>query len=151
MCEWDGDGVEADVAEVLRRLVRLARARPDDLISVAGPQGGQALSLLCRDGFERVQCAREATCGGVQDASDALILAGGCPMESLTRQARRTVGLLRDGGMLVVQLNQLDDDLDLQRSLEGCGYEITATVFDLSHEVLAAHRVARRATLTQAA
>jgi hypothetical protein len=151
MCALDAAADSTDGEDLSRRLVNLSRANADDLVSVAGPSALDLLSLLCRDNFERVQCARQATCAAANDSSDVLILAGPVSRGALTEQLQRTVRLLRDGGVLAVQLNDLDDDLALQRWLEACGFEVASTVFDLSHEVLVAHTVRRRQALRAAA
>jgi hypothetical protein len=118
---------------------------------VAGPRALDLLSLLCRGNFERVQCARQATCGAANDASDVLILVGDVSASALPEQLQRTLRLLRDGGVLAVQLGDLDDDIVLQRWLENHGFDVASTVFDLSHEVLVAHTVYRRPALRAAA
>ncbi len=151
MCALDAAADSSDGEDVSRRLVNLSRASADDLVSVAGPSAIDLLSLLCRDNFERVQCARQATCAAANDASDVLILAGPASPSALTEQLQRTARLLRDGGVLAVQLNELDDDIALQRWLEAHGFDVASTVFDLSHEVLVAHTVRRRLALRAAA
>jgi hypothetical protein len=109
------------------------------------------MALLCRDNFERVQCARQATCGAANDASDVLIVVGAVSAAALAEQLQRLMRLLRNGGVLAVQLNHLDDDIVLQRWLDSHGFEVASTVFDLSHEVLVAHTVHRRLELRAAA
>jgi hypothetical protein len=151
MCALDAAAESSDGEDVSRRLVNLSRAASNNIISVAGPCALDLLSLLCRDNFERVQCARQATCGAANDASDVLIMVGRVDAAALPEQLQRTMRLLRDGGVLAVQLSDLDDDLALQRWLETHGFEITSTVFDLSHEVLVAHTVSRRPALKAAA
>jgi hypothetical protein len=151
MCALDAAAESSDGEDVSRRLVNLSRAASDDLVSVAGPQALDLLSLLCRDNFERVQCARQATCGAADGASDVLILVGRVSASALPEQLQRTMRLLRDGGVLAVQLGELDDDIALQRWLENHGFEVASTVFDLSHDVLVAHTVDRRPALRAAA
>jgi hypothetical protein len=148
MCVLDAAAATSDGETVSRRLVKLSRAANDDLVSVAGPWALDLLSLLCRENFERVQCARQATCGAANDASDVLILVG---RVNAAEQLQRTLRLLRDGGELAEQLAELDDDLVLQRWLESHGFDVASTVFDLSHEVLVAHTVHRRTALRAAA
>jgi len=147
MCALDAAAESSDGEDVSRRLVNLSRAASDDLVSVAGPCALDLLSLLCRANFERVQCARQATCGAADDASDVLILVGQVGASALPEQLQRTMRLLRDGGVLAVQLGELDDDIVLQRWLENHGFEVSSTVFDLSHDVLVAHTVSRRPAL----
>ncbi len=147
-------GAETDLSgdeDAARRLVTLSRAACGDRISVAGPCALDVLTHLCRDDFERVQCAREATCSAADDASDILIVAGVVRAKALPEQLQRTLRLLRNGGVLAVQLDQLDDDIVLQRWLDDHGFEVASTVFDLSHEVLVAHTVCRRPALRAAA
>jgi len=151
MCALDAAAESSDGEDVSRRLVNLSRAASDDLVSVAGPCALDLLSLLCRANFERVQCARQATCGAADDASDVLILVGQVGASALPEQLQRTMRLLRDGGVLAVQLGELDDDIVLQRWLENHGFEVSSTVFDLSHDVLVAHTVSRRPALRAAA
>jgi hypothetical protein len=151
MCALDAAAESSDGEDVSRRLVNLSRAANEDLVSVAGPSALDLLSLLCRHNFERVQCARQATCGAADDASDVLILAGRLSASALPEQLQRTMRLLRDGGVLAVQLGELDDDILVQRWLETHGFDIASTVFDLSHEVLVAHTVCRRLALRAAA
>jgi hypothetical protein len=151
MCVLDAAAETSDGETVSRRLVKLSRAANDDIVSVAGPWALDLLSLLCRENFERVQCARQATCGAADDASDVLILVGHVNAAALPDQLQRTLRLLRDGGVLAVQLAELDDDLVLQRWLESHGFDVASTVFDLSHEVLVAHTVHRRPALRAAA
>jgi hypothetical protein len=151
MYALDAAADSSDGEDVSRRLVKLSRAASNDIVSVAGPCALDLLSLLCRDNFERVQCARQATCGAANDASDVLIMAGHVSAPALPEQLQRTLRLLRDGGVLAVQLNELDDDLVVQRWLENHGFDVASTVFDLSHEVLVAHTVCRRAALRAAA
>jgi len=151
MCALDAAAESSDGEDVSRRLVNLSRAANEDLVSVAGPSALDLLSLLCRHNFERVQCARQATCGAADDASHVLILAGRLSASALPEQLQRTMRLLRDGGVLAVQLGELDDDILVQRWLETHGFDIASTVFDLSHEVLVAHTVCRRLALRAAA
>jgi hypothetical protein len=151
MCALEAAAESSDGEDISRRVVNLSRATSEDLVSVAGPCALDLLSLLCRDNFERVQCARQATCGAADDASDVLILAGCVSASGLAEQLQRTMRLLRDGGVLAVQLGDLDDDIVLQRWLENHGFEVGSTVFDLSHEVLVAHTVYRRPALRAAA
>jgi len=131
--------------------VKLSRAASKDRVSVAGPGALDLLSLLYRDDFERVQCARQATCGAADDASDVLIVVGAISAAALPRQLQRIMRMLRDGGALAAQLGDLDDDVILQRWLGEHGFEVSSTVFDLSHEVLVAHTVIRRPALQAAA
>jgi precorrin-6B methylase 2 len=134
-----------------RRLINLSRAGRTDGISVAGPKALDVLSLLCRHDFERAACARQATCAAADDASDVLILAGLIAHQDLPALLERTLRLLRDGGVLVLQLADLEADLALQTLLSQLGYDPITTVFDLSDAPLVAHTLMRRAAMRMAA
>ena len=151
MCDFEHSSNDNEPGGAIRRVVALSRAKKDDLISVAGVQGLEVLGLLCRSGFERVQCARYATCGGADGLSDTLILAGASGLDALSLELEHTLKLLKSGGTLALQLQSFDEDGELQSRLLALGYDIVCTVFDLSHEVLVRHTVSRRSALRQVA
>lgn len=107
-----------------RRLVRLAGGRPDMAISVAGPNSLDAMVALCRDGFERVECARQATCACADETSDVLLIDGGRDPKNLAELIGRTVRLLRDGGVLGLRLASVKDQRAATASLAAAGFHI---------------------------
>ncbi len=82
-------------------------------------------------------------CNVANDQSDLLILAGRLPAPALAQKLRQTLSLVRTGGVVVAQLEDLDDDVQIEATLKEQLCEVRSTVFDLSHEVLVAHRIAR--------
>src|SRR5580704_687565 len=91
--------------QVVQRALFLSPVRKEDLISVAGPDGLAAMISLCRAGYERVECARQATCAGADEACELLLIVGPMAADELAETIRRTARLLRDDGVLVAQLS----------------------------------------------
>lgn len=130
----------------LDRMLRLAGARIDQSVAVAGPASLPVLVGLCRKGYERVACARTATCGGADGRSDVLFLSGPCTGAALAETLGRTARLLRDGGVIVAHEAGLNDDLVLADRLHVLGFGIDWTVHDLADACLVAvgvHRLGR--------
>ncbi len=92
--------------QVVRRALALSPAHHEDLIGVAGPDGLDAMVSLCRAGYERVECARQATCNGFDEAADMLFVVGPMTPEELgdTVHAARPA-YMRDDGVLIAQLS----------------------------------------------
>jgi hypothetical protein len=135
--------------EIVRQSVALANIDRHQLVSVAGPGSLAAMVSLCRDGFEHVECARQATCSCADQASDVLLVVGLMPADELAAVLRRTCRLLRDGGVLVVQRPRSNEDT-VRVVLQAMGLAIGATTFDLAAGRLAAHTVHRIVALRQA-
>ncbi|HEY2659216.1 MAG TPA: hypothetical protein VGI79_05800 [Caulobacteraceae bacterium] len=129
----------------LQRLLHLTRVRPDQAISVAGPDSLAVMIELCRAGYSRVQCARQATCAGADETSDLLILTG--PAEALGGLAARTAPLLRNGGVVAAWLERTEDDPPIRAALLVHGMEITTSTLDASGDLAVIHRVWRRGRL----
>ena len=129
----------------LERLLRLAGARPDQTITVAGPDSLEMTVALCRAGYGRVECARQATCAGADETSDLLILTG--PMESLGGLAARTLPLLRNGGVVAAWLDRVEDDPPIRGAVLVRGMEVITSVLDRHERLVVAHRVRRRGRL----
>src|SRR5271168_5108285 len=92
----------------LQRMLRLAGIDRSRTVSVAGPGGLEIMVALCRAGWDRVECALQATCLGADESSDLLILAG--PGDKFGALTARTAGLLRDGGIIAANLEDLSQD-----------------------------------------
>jgi hypothetical protein len=129
----------------LQRLLRLAGARPEHSLSVAGPGSLELMIALCRAGFDRVECARQATCAGADETSHVLILTG--PAAGLGGLAARTLPLLRDGGVVAAWLDGPEDDQPIQGALLVRGMEILTSAFDRPGGLIVAHRVRRAGRL----
>jgi hypothetical protein len=136
--------------QIAHKSVCLANADRRGSVSVAGPDSLAAMISLCRDGFDHVECARQATSPSADEASDLLLVAGEMSTEALSALLRRTSRLLRDGGVLVVQLRLPRDDETVRAALHAAGMDIASTLFDLSAGCLVSHTVARAAALRQA-
>jgi hypothetical protein len=116
--------------EVVRRAIFLSRVEREDLISVAGPSGLAAMISLCRDGFERVECARQSTCAGADEACDLLVIVGRMDASTLQETVRRTARLVRDGGELACELAGAADELVVRRALARAGFEARLPLVD---------------------
>jgi hypothetical protein len=131
--------------EVVHRALYLASARKEDLIDVAGPDGLAAMVALCRAGYERVECARQSTCGGADEGGDLLLIMGRMDPGALAATVRRTARLLRDDGVMVVQLGGADEAAIVRPALAAAGLAPVFTLIDRSAGRLVMHRI-RRAT-----
>jgi hypothetical protein len=143
-------GAFASPDQLVRRSTVLAHADRARRVSVAGPDSLDAMVSLCRDGFDHVECARQSTCSSADEASDLLLIAGPLSPDELTGLVARTCRLVRDGGVVVVQLQRPGHDAAVRAALQARGLEIAATVFDPSAGCLVSHTVRRPAALRQA-
>ena len=96
MCAVDPSQI-AGLAErpspALDRMLRLGRMAPDQPVAVCGPASLPVLIGLCQRGFERVVCAREASCPGEAGASRVLVLTGPCSGSQLEAMVARHVAV----------------------------------------------------------
>jgi len=129
------------VDQVVRRAIFLARVHPAQAVSVAGPDGLEAMLALSRAGFDQVAFARRAI--GAADASDVLLIAGPMSRSDLAATVGRTARLLRAGGALVVQLAHPADDAQVRAALAEQGMAIAGSRFDVAAGWLVTHRVER--------
>jgi hypothetical protein len=136
--------------QVVQRALFLASTRKDELISVAGPDGLAAIVSLCRAGYERVECARQATCAGADEACDLLLIVGPMGQDELADTLRRTARLLRDGGCLIVQLSRAADQAVIAPMLRTLGMESPFTLVDRSAGRLVMYTVRRAALMRKA-
>lgn len=135
----------ASSEQIVQTSVAIARADRTGSVSVAGPDSLSAMISLCRDGFDHVECARQATSPSADQASDLLLVAGAMTPEELSAVLSRTCRLLRNGGVLVVQLKYPRDDEAVCAALGAAGMRIASTLFDLSAGCLVSHTVERPA------
>jgi hypothetical protein len=127
---------------VIKRAIRLASADTDDFVAVAGPDGLQAMISLCRAGFDRVECAKQATCAGADEACDLLLIVGPMTPEALADTIRRTARLLKAGGRLVVQLSSAEAQAVIAPALARVGLRASGAVMDHAGGRLVIHTVA---------
>jgi hypothetical protein len=146
-----GSNVFVSPAQIVEKSVYLAHADKARRVSVAGPDSLAAMIELCREGFEQVECARQATCACADEASDVLLIAGLMPMDDLTTLVQRTCRLLGDSGVLVVQLRTPGEDAAVRATLEAQGMSITSTLVDVSAGCLVTHTLERAAAPRQGA
>jgi hypothetical protein len=138
-------------AQVVRRALYLARVHQQDLISVAGPDGLAALLTLCREGYERAECARQATCAGADEAADLLLVVGPLDAAALSDTLRRTARLVRDDGLLIVQLAGAAEEAAIRPALAAAGFETRFSLIDRSAGRLVMHRLRRAARMRKTA
>ena len=129
--------------QVFDRMINLSRADRQAVVSIFGPQSLELASLLCRRDFSHVQCAIDMTSNVANDPSDVLILSGELSGPELARRLHDILHWLGREGVIVARLKDLDDDLAVEAALRTEPCEVASTVFDLSHEVLVAHRITR--------
>jgi hypothetical protein len=122
-------------------ILQLLGVRPGQAVSVAGSGSLDVMVSLCRAGWERVECALQATCAGADETSDLLILTG--PPEALGALTARTVKLLKDGGVLVAALGRAEDDVSIRAALLAKGMTLLQTTLEAHNGPVVAHRVAR--------
>ncbi|MDR3511443.1 MAG: hypothetical protein P4L73_07410 [Caulobacteraceae bacterium] len=145
-----GPNVFASPEQIVRKSLSLSSADRHGSVSVAGPDSLEAMVSLCRDGFDHVECARQATSACADEASDLLLITGPMSLEDLSAVLHRTCRLLRDGGVLVVQLRYPRDDEAVRAALDATGMRIASTLFDLSAGCLVSHTVERAVALRKA-
>jgi len=125
----------------LDRMLDLAQATPSSVIAVAGPDAAEAMSGLWRRGYERVEAARRATCPAADELCDLLLVAGCERATGAADLTRATRGMLRTGGMAIIDAGRMSDP-DERLRLCGLLAEAGFTVEPDAH--LAAEIAARR-------
>jgi hypothetical protein len=130
--------------QIVQKSVILARADRAQHISVAGPDSLEAMIALCRAGFDHVECARQATCACADEVSDVLLILGRQSPQDLAALISRTCRLLRDGGVLVVQVERPGDAAAIPEIVGANAMQVDSTVLDLGAGWLVSHTVRRR-------
>jgi hypothetical protein len=131
--------------QIVEKSAALANADKSWRVSVAGPDSLAAMIALCRAGFDHVECANRATCRCADEASDLLIVAGRMSPDACAALLERTCRLLRDGGVLVVQLERASDAPAVRAALAAAAMVVSSTLFDLTAGCLVTHTVERAA------
>ena len=140
-------GVPTDgIHRTLGRMLALAEATPLCFVAVAGPDAGEAMSVLWRKGYDRVEAARRAVRGAGGEQSDVLLVIG-CPTVSEARAAAAsTLTMLRPGGALVIDAGAFLDQEPrkaLCEDLRALGLEVEPQAH-LSAELLATRPFSKR-------
>ena len=131
--------------QIVQKSVILARADKAQHVSVAGPDSLEAMVALCRAGFDHVECARQATCACADEVSDVLLILGRQSPQDLAALISRTLRLLRDGGVLVVQVERPGDAAGIPQIIGEHSMQVDSTVLDLGAGFLVSHTVRRHA------
>jgi hypothetical protein len=137
--------------QVVQRALFLSSVHKEDLISVAGPDGLAAMLTLCREGFDQVECVRQATCAGADEARDLLLIVGPMSVDELADTVKRTARLLRDDGVLIAQISGAAEEAVILPALAAAGFEAQFSLIDRSAGRLVLHRVRRAALMRRTA
>ena len=90
------------IGRTLERMLALAQATPLCRVAVTGPDAGEAMSVLWRKGYDRVEAARRATCRAADEQSDVLLVVGCSTAPDARAAAASTLTMLRPGGAMVI-------------------------------------------------
>jgi len=97
------------IQHTLGRMLSLAQATPLCFVAVTGPSAGEAMSVLWRKGYDRVEAARRATCRAADEQSDVLLVVGCASAPDARAAAASTMTMLRPGGAMVIDAGALLD------------------------------------------
>ena len=136
-------GVPTDgIDPTLDRMLELAQATPLCFVAVTGPDAAEAMGQLWRRGYQRVEITRRATCAAADERSDVLLVVG-CPTaDDIRATAASTLGLLRPGGVMVIDVGAVIDAeqrLTLCEGLSQLGLDVQPQAH-LAAEMLATRR-----------
>jgi hypothetical protein len=129
--------------QVVQRALALTAIHPDDHVCVAGPDSLAAMLSLCRAGFQHVECARQATCLGADDACDLLLVVGPMPPEESAALIRRTTRLVRDGGRIAVQVADAAQQAAVRQALAAAGFGVDFSLIDRAASRMVIHTLSR--------
>jgi hypothetical protein len=127
----------------LRRLLRLAGARPEHKVCVTGPQGLAALLSLSNMGFSEACCLRGDACACGDGPCDVLLLTGPMGKDVLLSALAHALPRLKDGGVLAVHEAGLEDDALILDALKQSGRTAGWRVHDMAGSCLVALEVTR--------
>lgn len=130
----------------LGRMLALAQATPLCFVAVTGPDAGEAMSVLWRKGYDRVEAARRATCRAADEQSDVLLIVGCSTVADARAAAASTMTMLRPGGALVIDAGAFLDQEPrraLCEDLRALGLKVEPLAY-LSAELLATRPVSER-------
>ena len=140
-------GVPTDgIHRTLGRMLALAEATPLCFVAVAGPDAGEAMSVLWRKGYDRVEAARRAACRAAAEQSDVLLIVGCSTVPDARAVTASTMSMLRPGGVLVIDAGAIIDQeprKTLCDDLRALGLEVEPQAH-LSAELLATRPLSKR-------
>ena len=136
--------------QVVRRALALTAIHPDDHVCVAGPDSLAAMLSLCRAGFDHVECARQATCLGADDACDLLLVVGPMSPEESAALMRRTARLVRDGGRVAAQVADAAQQAAVRQALATAGFGVDFSLIDRAAGRMVVHTLRRPMAARQA-
>ncbi|MBO9709620.1 MAG: hypothetical protein J7521_15555 [Caulobacter sp.] len=141
-------GVPTDgINQTLGRMLALAQATPLCFVAVTGPDAGEAMSVLWRRGYDRVEAARRATCRAADEQSDVLLIVGCSTVPDARAAVASTMAMLRPGGVVVIDAGAIID-LELRErlasDLRALGLDVQPQAH-LSAELLATRPFSARA------
>jgi|HubBroStandDraft_3_1064219.scaffolds.fasta_scaffold48731_1 hypothetical protein len=142
--------VLASPGQLVDRAIELSIAHPGDGVCVAGPHGLAAMVALIERDFERVECAHHATCAGADETCDVLMMVGPMTAQDLATTVRRTVPMLRDGGVLLTQLGRPGDGAAVRNALAALRYSVAGVLIDRGEGRLVAYTLKRPTPLRKA-
>ncbi|PXA86687.1 hypothetical protein DMC25_13635 [Caulobacter sp. D4A] len=126
----------------LDRMLELAQSTPLCFVAVTGPDAAEAMGQLWRRGYQRVEIARRATCSAADERNDVLLVVG-CPTaDDMRATAASTLGLLRPGGVMVIDVSAVvdaEERLSLCEGLAQLGLDVQPQAH-LAAEILATRR-----------
>lgn len=142
-------GVPTDgIHRTLGRMLTLAQATPLCFVAVTGPDAGEAMSVLWRKGYDRVEAARRATCRAADEQSDVLLIVGCSSAADARAAAASTLAMLRPGGAMVIDAGALLDQEPrraLCEDLRALGLEVEPQAW-MASELLATRPFSKRET-----
>ncbi len=136
--------------QVVQRALALTAIHPDDHVCVAGPDSLAAMLSLCRAGFDHVECARQATCLGADDACDLLLVVGPMSPEEGAALVRRTARLVRDGGRVAAQVADAAQQAAVRQALASAGFGVDFSLIDRAAGRMVVHTLRRPMAARQA-
>jgi hypothetical protein len=140
-------GVPTDgIHQTLRRMLALAQATPLCFVAVTGPDAGEAMSVLWRKGYDRVEAARKATCRAADEQSDVLLIVGCQAVAEVHAAAASTMAMLRPGGTMVIDSGAFLDQEPrraLCEDLRALGLEVEPQAW-MASELLATRPLRKR-------
>ena len=143
---------DAYLAKDIRRMAALARARPDDVIAVAGPRALYHLIALFRSGFQRgmsICTDRPNPCGG--ETIDHVFVCDALDDHRLRALIGSVAPCLSRHASVVARLQDIEQDRVIAETLAAHSVSDSCPVFDASRDLLVSRRFGPAQTFAVAA